>query len=1278
MARVKVEHLGQLADGANGAFSIGELVRRLVYSWSAELVSGMSFHSGAVNNLRGWDGWVSLRPAAESAAPFLSVWELSVQEDAIGKIRRDFKKSFTRKLPNSSWTQSETTYVAVTLRTLQERNELQEELLVLNNNRWKDIQIIDAPALEQWLEKSPAVEDWCAEFLNIGAAQYGVSLAQFWKWWSTSTEPAMTQEFVLAGRRKFDSSLLTSPVKETHVALQFDEPNEGVAFVKAIVDSIENEILRDSITANALVISDYEKAEKYAQDCVIRNAIPVTILMAPASRAASAMKAAGHFVVSVVGRDELSNLRRERVPRAIFRELAQALEASMGVSQEDAFREARAAGGSVSAWITQNRRKNGTFGNVPPGWAVESRLKATLPAILCGGWNSSSELDKAVIEELSGIRFEEFKELLVPLFRDNSALLEQQDEVVYVIAPTVSFLQGSLDISDTLLQRFAKVVRKVFVEDLEGANLSGELGFGFSAFTEPRYSEWITLGLAETVLRVSAFAEELDGTQFGAGPRGCQAFADATVAAIAGRASEPAFLVALDRHLPIFMEASPRAFLDALEASLEQAVRDVDSEWMALFKDAGFGRNPRHDYLLNGLESLAWSPDHLQQVIHVLMLLSKFALNDKGEYRTLRSLQGIFEAWSPGTSADLHTRVQVLESVADAHPDVTWALCKRLLPKMMGTFVERTGTPLWKDFGRSTRDAADDDARRRSYEQYINVALALSDDNPSRQHDLLSSYSLFAPSQRATLRGNIKTTSGYSHFPDEMRAAFAETLKKMVRQHRRFTNVGWALAEPEILHLESLRTLFEPRDLAEKILELLDEFPWDYYDDDYRASQERTQEQLRTCIRELISQSGLEFVLNLNERCKRSYSAIEAFSTALSRRELRRVVKLGCSGALTERTTILIGGITRRLHYFVGPIWANVVSNMAAKNQWTDDAFSACLNTLPYSGNLSNVLDDAPQPVRDAYWQCRDSILTSDGDFKNEVALKLIEYGRATSLMIQPLNTLAPVTALRILDAVINESVQNADRIPRDVTMVEHTVNETLSWLADCEEVSEEAIVALEYRMMPLLSYSSRPLLLHDALAEDPERFIQILSHVYLPEDTPDDYVVSEVEKKRGEHAWNVLEQWKKSPGSGKDGVVNPAKLTSWVKEAREHAKTAGRVRIADYYIGKALYRAAAVVPGQAWPPEYLCSLLEEVASSDLEEGLVLQAFNSRGATRRAFGEGGTQEQDLAARWVAQRELLDMRWRRARRVCAEIADGWKSQAQSMDRFSEIQQLRMNR
>ena len=1277
MARVRVEHLGLLADGANGAFTIGELVRQLVYAWVADRVAGMSFHAGSANNLHEWDGHVSLRPETGSNRPFLSVWELSVKKNAIKKVRDDFSESFDKEMP-FGWTREETTYVAVTLRKLAAPDLLRRELLLRNDGRWKDVQIIDAPALEQWLEKCPAVEDWCAEFLNIGGGKYGLSLSQFWQRWSTSTDPAMTKEFVLAGRHKFDRSLLTSPVKETHVGLQFDEPREGVAFVKAVIDSIEDEILRDSITANALVISDYEKAEKYAQDFVIRDAVPVTILMAPANRAANTLKAAKHFVISIVGRDELSNSRREKVPRAIFRDLAQALETTMDMSQEEAFRQARAAGGSVPAWITQNRRKHGTFGNVPPLWAEPPRLKASLSAILCGGWNSSSELDKAVIEELSGVGFEEFKEILTPLFRDNSALLEQQDDIVYVIAPTVSFLQGSLDISDILLKRFAQVVRKVFVDNLGGVDLSGESSSAFSSFAVPRHSEWITLGLAETVLRISAFAEELDGTRFGAGPRGCQAFADEIVASIAGKVSEPAFLVALDRHLPIFMEASPEAFLNALEASLERAAEDVDSEWRLLFKDIGFGWNSRNDYLLNGLESLAWSPEHLQQVIHVLMLLSKFALNDKGEYRTLRSLQGIFEALSPGTSANLHKRVEVLDAVADVHPEVTWALCKRLLPKMMGTYVDRTGTPLWKDFGRSTIDVVDDDARSRNYEQYINIALTLSEDNPVRQHDLLSSYPLFAPSQQATLRRNITNTSEYSHFPDEMRAVFADTLKKMVRQHRRFTDVSWALPETEILHLEALRTLFEPRDLVEKILELLDEFPWDYYDDDYQASQQRTQERLRTSIRELVSLNGIELVLDLNERCKRSYSVIEAISNGLSRRELRQVVKLGCSGVPSERTSILVGGLSRRLHYFVGPIWANVVSKMATRYQWMDDAFSACLNTLPYSANLSKVLEDAPQAVRDAYWQCRDNVLTSDGDFKNEVALKLIEYGRATSLMIQPLKTLAPATALRILDAVIIESAQNSDRIPQNVTMVEHTVNETLAWLSDCEEVSEDAIVALEYRMMPLLSYSERPLLLHEALAEDPERFIQILSHVYLPEDTSDDYVASEAEKKRAEHAWNVLDRWKKSPGLDKNGVVNPDKLVDWVKEAREHGKTAGRVRIADYYIGKALYNVAKVEPGHAWPPEYLCQLLEEVASSDLEEGLVLQAFNSRGVTRRSFGEGGLQEQELAARWTAQRDLLDMKWRRARRICAEIADGWKSQAQSMDRFSDIQQLRMNR
>jgi len=1277
MARVRVEHLGQLADGANGAFTIGELIRQLIYVWLGNRVSRISFHSGAANNLKDWDGYLSLKPVLGSDVPFLSVWEVSVEKKALDKIRRDFKESFDKDMP-SDWRREETTFVAVTLRKLAKPGALRNELLRQNNGRWKDIQIIDAPALEQWLEKCPSISDWCADFLNIGGGRYGLSLSQFWKRWSTSTEPAMTKELVLAGRGDQDFEALTSPLAGKHISLQFDEPNEGVAYLSAVFDSIEDENKRGILKANTLVINDPVKAQEYEQDYVARDMVPVTILMAPANRAASTLKAAGHFVISVVGRSERTNLRLQRVPRALYRDLANALHSSMGVAEEAARREARAAGGSVSAWAVQSMLQNGTFGNIAPSWLDENRLKATLPAIFCDAWDSSSEQDRDVISQLAGISYDDFQAALAPVFHENSALLEKKNEIVYVVAPLVSFHLAAQHVSDNLLLRLSQVIRRLFVDDIVDVDFAAESARFLPTPSVPRYSEWLTRGLAETILRISAFAEDLDRKQFPSGPRGSQAYVDAIISPIAARAGAPAFLVALGRHLPLFMEASPKGFLDALEESLEAAVIDGNSEWAALFRDAGFSRNPRYDYLQSGLEVLAWSPDNLQQVVHVLMLLSQFAKNEKGEYRTLRALQAIFEAWAPGTSADLHIRSEVLKSLADKHPELTWELCKGLLPKMAGSIIDRTNVPMWKDFGRSTMEVVTHDSIGKSLGQYVSIALSLCSQDAKRQHELLEAYPRLLPSHRETLREYIANTVSAQTISDEMRTEFAATLMRMIRQHRRFSNMDWSLPAEEVQHLEVLRRFFEPRDSSEEILELLEESLYDYIDEEHGVSQARREEKLSALIREIVSEKGLESLLVLSLKCNRPYAVIEAFSSALTRRELRNLFVLACQSGHEAGAANLIGNISRQMLYFVGALWPFVVFRLSAKHGWSDDALSACLKTLPLSVNLQTVLEAVHQDVVDTYWKQREILPNQDGDLKNESAMKLVEYGRATYLMIQPLNTLTPQTAIQVLNAVIAESSQSGYRLGQNWTMMEHTVRETLSWLDECEDVSKKEIVWLEYRMMPLLWDSKRPLQIHKLLAEDPEAFIQILSHVYLPEDTPDDYVATEFERRRADHAWNVLDKWKSAPGLDEHGVIDSERLAVWVGKAREHGRIAGRVRISDYYIGKTLGRVAKVVPGEAWPPESICSLLEAISSADLDEGMVLQALESRNETSRLFGEGGAREQKLAEQWSRRASLLDMKWRRARRICDEIADNWSSQAQSLDRFTDLQRLRMNR
>jgi hypothetical protein len=62
-----------------------------------------------------------------------------------------------------------------------------------------------------------------------------------------------------------------------------------------------------------------------------------------------------------------------------------------------------------------------------------------------------------------------------------------------------------------------------------------------------------------------------------------------------------------------------------------------------------------------------------------------------------------------------------------------------------------------------------------------------------------------------------------------------------------------------------------------------------------------------------------------------------------------------------------------------------------------------------------------------------------------------------------------------------------------------------------------------------------------------------------------------------------------------------------------------------------------AYAPGDddgTWPTEPVRSMIEDLGSSDFEDGLRIGSFNKRGPTARGLTDGGRQEYELAERYA--------------------------------------------
>jgi hypothetical protein len=289
-----------------------------------------------------------------------SVWELGSGSNARQKIRADFAERREKELP-AGWDREKTTYIAVTLKKLDDISSLINELK--EDTPWSDVRIIDAQTFEEWIEVSPTVETWLQE-QGIGPPSSVRTLSRAWEDWSEKTHPPVSTQLILAGRDQNAADLrsnLASP--GTPINVQADSPAEAVAFVYSVIDRSDDPLFRENFLARALVINQSTDAARFRTTLTHQN----IILIPPATSESLSLSRSGHTVINTLGNDSMAQKIDIRVTRPLRSDFATALVA-MGMSKEEADIEARACGGSPSIWRVWNLIKRGDPESEIPEW----------------------------------------------------------------------------------------------------------------------------------------------------------------------------------------------------------------------------------------------------------------------------------------------------------------------------------------------------------------------------------------------------------------------------------------------------------------------------------------------------------------------------------------------------------------------------------------------------------------------------------------------------------------------------------------------------------------------------------------------------------------------------------------------------------------------------------------------------------------------------------------------------------------------------------------------
>ena len=332
------------------------------------------------------------------------------------------------------------------------------------------------------------------------------------------------------------------------------------------------------------------------------------------------------------------------------------------------------------------------LGELPP-YATWENARVLAQASLIGKWKGDCAADREAMEILLGKSYGEWIEAArVETLRADTPLI-QRNESWKMISRGEAWTALGPRINDEDLKHFKKMAVRILEEkDPQFELPKGERYAASIHGKSLLHSRSLREGIAESLSLLGARGNALAHTSHGQ--------AEGTAKLVVERLLQQASWVSwasLNNEMPLFAEAAPDEFLDAVEAAV---ANPSTSPFLDLFQQEGTGGVGGWNYItgvLWALETLAWHPDYLGRVTLLLGDLASIDPGGSWANRPRNSLTDIFLPWLSQTLADLPTRRNALESLLREHPDVAWKLLLSLLPSSHGS-TSGTRKPVWRSF----------------------------------------------------------------------------------------------------------------------------------------------------------------------------------------------------------------------------------------------------------------------------------------------------------------------------------------------------------------------------------------------------------------------------------------------------------------------------------------------------------------------------------------------------------------------------------------------------
>jgi len=1261
---IKARQIEDWAKTSEARDRLAVLLRTLIHSTGDDL-SHVDFPGHDDAQRPGWDGWVE----SGSATPWIprgkSGWEFGVSEDARRKATRDYANRLS--IPPMERTQC--TFVFVTPNRWRDKDKwaMAESAAA----EWRAVRAFDASDLEQWLEQSIVGQIWLSEQLGI-PTRGCETLDRFWENWRGAAEPRITGKIfattVESHIAHFRQWLAKPNDRPLYVAA--DSTGEALAFLACLfrhpdVPTKEGDraILfksADSLRALASATSPF---------------IPIACDEATERELAPLYDRFPCIVVrprNAVDREP--DIALELLGEGAFRHAL----ADMGI-ERDARRLARESGRSP----TILRRRLSRIDAIRlPQWAHDRQTAWSLiPLMLAGAWHAKSKADCKVLSDLTGCAYETVEENITHLRQLDDPPVWSVGQYRGVASQIDALFAISPHLTERDIELFLESATTVLSEDDPALQLPVKQREFAGVYGKVRdHSAELRAGICETLILLAVHGNHLVQKRLGIDVA-------TRIARLIREVLSPLTLERLlscEHDLPLYAEAAPDAFLNALEGDLRQAGPAVRG--LLLPAERRWFAAPRRTGLLRALECLAWIPEHFPRVIRILAQLAETNIDDNWWPKPISSLEAILHPWMPQTAASLERRMTALKMLARDFPDVGWQVFVRQLEDRHSDLNHR---PRWRDGGsKQIRRASEPEvlALKRSA---LDVALEWPNPDAETLGDLVEHLARLSDEDQRRVWRRIDDWADESA-DDKDKARLRERISRSVWSTGRFREGLTPSAK------EAARRARDKLLSSDPVIRhgWLFAKPWVAGFDDQAHEDvdewSKREEQIREIRTEAMAEIWTSHGWDGLVRLLSDSDAPEVVGRYVAHQTSVQSTAVGIL-----RTCLTLGEVSSKkidgfMRGFIATFNADEQLQLlrsTAMGLCADQA-TRLFRCVPAGDSKWRLIDEQAPEVSRAYWLTMEppthphSLWLTEGE-RAELVDRLLKVGRPRAAFHSVGRQVQNVETAQLKRLLLD--LATVDKEPTgSYPMDPHDLSDALDTLDERADVSRDEMASLEYLFFEAVGKRDK---LHgipnleQRIAHDPAFFADLISLVYERDDGEQDPpgarpTDSDQRTFAARKAYALLGRVRRIPGTAGDGTVHSETLHAWCAEVRRRCVGTGRSAVGDVHIGGLLSHAPSD-PGRRAPCGPVCAAIERIASPDIERGYVEAVLNARGAHWRGMEDGGDQERALAASYRESALRLSFEYPYVSGILKRIAEEYERQGAWNDSNAVLQKRTFN-